>query len=66
MDLNAATIDKDPRRNLTNRFEHLLKTFPSDKLELVASDSICLKIALEEYKNEPKTEESLEKFITLA
>lgn len=66
VDLNAATIDKDPRRNLTNRFEHLLKTFPSDKLELVASDSICLKIALEEYKNEPKTEESLEKFITLA
>lgn len=48
VDLNAATIDKDPRHDLTRRFENLLKTFRSDKLELVQTDSICLQIALEE------------------
>lgn len=50
-DLNAATIDKDPRHDLTNRYEQLLSTFKSDKLELIQTDSICLRIALEE-KNE--------------
>lgn|GEM_PF-416789 len=48
VDLNAATIDKDPRHDLTRRFENLLKTFRSDKLKLVQTDSICLQIALEE------------------
>ncbi|MDD2486829.1 MAG: hypothetical protein PHS92_00455 [Candidatus Gracilibacteria bacterium] len=48
VDLNAATIDKDPRHDLTRRFENLLKTFKSSRLELVQTDSICLKIALEE------------------
>lgn len=48
VDLNAATIDKDPRHDLTRRFEELLKTFQSDKLELVQTDSMCLRIALEE------------------
>jgi hypothetical protein len=47
VDLNAATIDKDARHNLTTRFEKLLSTFRSDKLELVETDSICLKVALE-------------------
>ena len=51
VDLNAATIDKDPRHDLTRRFENLLKTFKSSKLELIQTDSICLQIALEE-KNE--------------
>ena len=51
VDLNAATIDKDPRHDLTRRFEELLKTFKSDKLELIQTDSLCLKVALEE-KNE--------------
>lgn len=48
VDLNAATIDKDPRRDLTRRFENLLKSFRSDKLELIQTDSLCLQIALEE------------------
>lgn len=51
VDLNAATIDKDPRHDLTRRFEGLLKTFKSDKLELIQTDSLCLRVALEE-KNE--------------
>lgn len=48
VDLNAATIDKDPRHDLTRRFEELLSTFKSDKLELIQTDSLCLQIALEE------------------
>ena len=53
VDLNAATIDKDPRHDLTRRFENLLRTFQSHKLELVQTDSLCLQIALEE--NDPAT-----------
>lgn len=57
-DLNAATIDNDPRRDLTRRYENLLKTFTSDKIELIDTDSVCLKIALEEYnKSEKKAED---------
>ncbi|NCP76938.1 hypothetical protein GW830_02235 [bacterium] len=48
VDLNAATIDKDPRHDLTRRFENLLETFKSDKLELIQTDSLCLQMALEE------------------
>lgn len=66
VDLNAATIDKDPRHDLTKRFENLLKTFSSDKLELVSTDSICLKVALEEYNKSQKTKNDLEKYIRLA
>ena len=50
VDLNAATIDKDPRHNLTKRYEKLLTTFTSNKLDLIETDSVCLKVALEEYK----------------
>jgi hypothetical protein len=52
VDLNAATIDKDPRHDLTRRYENLLKTFKSDKLELVQTDSICLQIAIDEKDEE--------------
>ena len=48
VDLNAATIDKDPRHDLTRRYENLLSTFRSSKLELVQTDSICLRLALDE------------------
>jgi hypothetical protein len=44
VDLNAATIDQDPSHNLTKRYEKLLQTFTSDKLKLIETDSICLKI----------------------
>ncbi len=66
VDLNAATIDKDPARNLTKRYESLLKTFTSDKIELIQSDSICLKIWLEEYNTSLKTQEDFEKYLTFA
>jgi hypothetical protein len=37
---------------LTRRFENLLKTFKNSNLELIHTDSIWLKIALEEDLNE--------------
>ena len=63
VDLNAATIDRDPRHDLTRRYENLLATFTSDNLELVETDSICLKIALEDYKKSKKSEQDLEDYI---
>lgn len=66
VDLNAATIDKDPARNLTKRYENLLKTFTSNKIELVQSDSICLKLWLDEYNMSQKTQEDFEKYLTFA
>ena len=51
VDLNAATIDRDPRHNLTIRYESLLATFPSKKLKLIQTDSLCLRVGLEELKN---------------
>ena len=59
VDLNAATIDKDPRGLLTQRYEKLLTTFTSDKLELIESDSMCLKIALEKYRQDKNMTEYL-------
>jgi hypothetical protein len=49
-DLNAATIDQDSAHNLTTRYDKLLKTFVSSKLELIDTDSMCLQVALEDYK----------------
>lgn len=66
VDLNAATIDKDPRRDLTRRYETLLKTFTSEKLELVQTDSICLMLALEQYKESDKSEKALNDYLYLA
>ena len=50
IDLNAATIDRDPRRALTKRFEELLLTFKSDKLSLVKTDSLCLETAIRDFR----------------
>ena len=66
VDLNAATIDNDPRRNLTKRYEWLLKTFTSDKLELVSTDSICLQLAREDFSKSDKTEEDYTMYLKLA
>jgi hypothetical protein len=49
-DLNAATIDRDPRHVLTTRFEHLLLTMRASNLTLVDTDNLCLKVAINEYK----------------
>lgn len=65
-DLNAATIDRDTRRNLTKRYEKLLSTFRSDKLELVETDSICLKLALENWKKSEKTESDYKNYMMIA
>ncbi len=48
-DLNAATIDRDPRHALTTRYEHLLLTMRSQNLELISTDNMCLKVALAAY-----------------
>lgn len=50
IDLNAATIDRDPRRALTKRYEHLLLTMRAKNLKLVNTDNLCLQFALDEYK----------------
>lgn len=52
VDLNAATIDRDPRHDLTRRYEGLLNAIKSDKLKLIATDSYCLRVALENPKNQ--------------
>ena len=66
VDLNAATIDKDARHNLTTRYERLLSTFTSDKLELIETDSICLKVAIEQFNKSEKFSEDRETFLTIA
>ncbi len=47
LDLNAATIDRDPRHDLTRRYEEILDFIKSDKIKLVATDSLCLQVGLE-------------------
>lgn len=66
VDLNAATIDKDERHHLTSRYEKLLYTFSSQELELVETDSLCLKLALEQYSKSNKSLEDRQRFITIA
>ena len=66
VDLNAATIDKDPKHDLTRRYEDLLKTFTSNKLKLIETDSICLKLAREKYYYSKHTKQDLEDYINLA
>lgn len=66
IDLNAATIDNDPRKNLTQRYEGLLETFISDKLEFISSDSICLRLWREIYLRWDKTEEDYKNYLLLA
>jgi len=46
-DLNAATIDRDPRHDLTRRYEGLLWSFYSKKLELIHTDNLCIRVARE-------------------
>ena len=63
IDLNAATIDRDTfNHKLTDRYEKILKTFISDKIELVETDSVCLKLALNDYFNY----KDIDRYMTLA
>lgn len=66
VDLNTPTIDKDPTHALTNRFENLLKTFTSQRLELIDTDSMCLKIGIELYNKTNKSEDDLNNYVRLA
>lgn len=66
VDLNAATIDRDPRHDLTARYETLLRTFTSDKLELIQTDSTCLKIGLENYNKSQKTLQDMVTYVRFA
>jgi hypothetical protein len=65
-DLNAATIDRDPRHDLTKRYEELLFSYTSDKLELVSTDSMCLRVALDDYKKSDKSETAKKQYMTIA
>lgn len=49
VDLNAATIDQSDTHDLTKRYENLLKTFNNDSLELIETDSVCLRLAIDLY-----------------
>lgn len=66
VDLNAATIDQDPRHDLTRRYENLLSTYTSDKLELVETDSLCLEMWIEDYKKSSKTESDMANYLRMA
>ena len=50
IDLNAATIDQDPAQNLTKRYENLLTFLAKSQAKLIESDSVCLKLWLDRYK----------------
>jgi hypothetical protein len=51
---------------LTHRYENLLKTFTSDKLELISTDSLCLKMAIDIYKKSAKTDKDFEDYMMTA
>jgi|GEM_PF-1328860 len=44
----------------------MLKTFTSEKLELISSDSMCLMMALEDYKKSGKTKEDMQEYMKIA
>lgn len=50
VDLNAATIDRDPRHALTDRAEKLLLTMNASNLRLINTDNFCLELAISERK----------------
>lgn len=64
VDLNAATIDRDPRRALTTRYEHLLATMRANNLKLIATDNACLQFALHLWENNEIS--TVEDFVSLA
>lgn len=59
IDLNAATIDQDPTKRLTQRYDHLLSFMAHEKLNLIETDSICLKVAREDYAKDKNMEQFL-------
>ncbi len=51
IDLNAATIDQDPRHALTTRYENLLATTRAKNVTLIDTDNVCLRFGLDLYHN---------------
>ncbi len=64
VDLNAATIDRDPRHDLTSRFEKLLLTMRAKNLRLIDTDNQCLELAIDEYRDGKL--QSVDAFIDIA
>lgn len=62
VDLNAATIDNDPEKLLTQRYENMLSYFTDKSLKLIETDSICLKVWLASYKKD----EDMKKYMNIA
>jgi hypothetical protein len=62
LDINAATIDRDPSRNLTQRYEKMLMLATNSNLKLIETDSVCLRVALDVYKKD----KNLEKYMDMA
>jgi hypothetical protein len=62
LDINAATIDRDPERRLTQRYENMLRFVANSQLELIDTDSVCLRIALDGYK----IDQDISKYIDIA
>ena len=56
VDLWAATIDDSESHGLTNRYEELLQNFVAKNLELVSTDSTCLRFWLDLYNKNPDKE----------
>ena len=56
VDLWAATIDDSESHGLTNRYEELLQSFVAKNLELVSTDSTCLRFWLDLYGKNPDKE----------
>ena len=56
VDLWAATIDDSESHGLTNRYEELLQSFVAKNLELVSTDSTCLRFWLDLYDKNPDKE----------
>jgi hypothetical protein len=66
LDLNAATIDMDPRKNLTRRYERTLSYLTSDDLEFVSTDSICFSVGIDQYKRSKKEQRDIQEFVLIA
>jgi hypothetical protein len=62
IDLNAATIDNDPAKNLTRRYENMLRFVANADVELIETDSICLRIAKDTYERT----QDMEGYISIA
>lgn len=57
VDLNAATIDNSLDHDLTKRYEKMLDVMKSSKIELIDTDSICLRLWIDWYNESNNIED---------